>query len=295
MKTIITLTLFFTTFGLLQGAPLNIVVTIPDLADITRQVGGDQVDVFCIASGREDPHNVPLKPSAITRLAKADLFIQLGLGLEHAYAPALVKESRNQKIQPGTDGFLDLSGGVKPLDVPASVDRKGGDVHPNGNPHYNTDPVYGQMIARGIASKLGQIRPESKALFKANAEKYAAMLQSKLAGWKAKLAGKNIKFVCYHPDLSYFAARFGLTQVGTIQPKPGVEPGPKDIEALAAKMKQQDVKLIVKESFYSDRIPNELAKMAGAKVVNIPIMVNATPEAKDYVAMIDTLVNAFSK
>ena len=293
MKKIITL--FLTTCSLLHGAPVNIVVTIPDLADITRQVGGDQVDVFCIAGGREDPHNVPLKPSAITRLAKADLFIQLGLGLEHAYAPALVKESRNQKIQQGATGFLDLSGAVKPLDVPTSVDRKGGDVHPNGNPHYNSDPVYGQMMARGIATKLGQIRPEYEALFKANAEKYAAMLQVKLAGWKAKLAGKNIKFVCYHPDLSYFAARFGLIQVGTIQPKPGIEPGPKDIEALAAKMKQQDVKLIVKESFYSDRIPNELAKMTGARVVNIPIMVNATPEAKDYVSLIDTLVNAFAK
>ena len=200
--------------GFLHAAPLNIVVTLPDLADITRQVGGDQVDIFCIASGREDPHNVPLKPSAITKLAKADLFIQLGLGLEHAYAPALVKESRNAKIQQDAPGFLDLSGGVKPLDVPTSLDRKGGDVHPNGNPHYNTDPVYGQMMARGIAAKLGQLRPESAALFKANGDKFAAMLQGRMTGWKAKLAGKNIKFVCYHPDLSYFAARFGLDPGG---------------------------------------------------------------------------------
>jgi len=54
------------------------------------------------------------------------------------------------------------------------VDRKGGDVHPNGNPHYNPDPVYGQMIARGIAAKLAQLRPESAALFKANGNKVVA-------------------------------------------------------------------------------------------------------------------------
>ena len=292
MKIIISTLLLIS--GLLHAAPLNVVVTLPDLADITRQVGGDQVEIFCIASGREDPHNVPLKPSAISKLAKADLFIQLGLELEHAYAPALVKESRNPKIQQDGLGFLDLSGGVKPLDVPTSLDRKGGDVHPNGNPHYNTDPVYGQMMARSIAAKLGQVRPESAALFKSNGDKYAAMLQGRMAAWKAKLAGKNIKFVCYHPDLSYFAARFGLDQVGTIQPKPGIEPGPRDIQTLAAAMQQQGVKLIVKESFYSDRIPNQLAQMTGAKVVNIPIMVNATPAAKDYVSLIDTLVNAFA-
>ena len=292
MKTFITALLLLG--GFLHAAPLSVVVTLPDLADITRQVGGDQVVIFAIASGREDPHNVPLKPSAITKLTKADLFIQLGLGLEHAYAPALVKESRNPKIQPDAAGFLDLSGGVRPLNVPTSLDRKGGDVHPNGNPHYNTDPVYGQMIARGIALKLGQLRPESAALFKVNSERYAAMLQGRITDWKAKLTGKNLKFVCYHPDLSYFAARFGLTQVGTIQPKPGIEPGPRDIQALAETMKQQGVKLIVKESFYSDRIPNQLAQITGAKVVNIPILVNGTPAAKDYVSLIDTLVNAFA-
>lgn len=286
--------IFLTSLSFLHAAPLNVVVTIPDLADITRQVGGSEVDVFCISSGREDPHNVPLKPSAITRLAKADLFIQLGLSLEHAYAPALVKESRNQRIQPATAGFLDLSGGLKPLDVPTSVDRTGGDVHPDGNPHYNTDPVQGQRLANSIAAKLGQLRPESAAMFKGNAAKFVATVQARLPGWKAKLTGKNIRFVCYHPDLAYFAARFGLVQVGTIQPKPGIEPGPRDIQALAAKMKANGVKLIVKESFYSDRIPNQLARMTGAKVVNIPILVNGMPAAKDYVSLIDTLVNAFA-
>lgn len=281
------------TVAALHAAPLKVVVTIPDLADITRQVGGDQVDVFSIASGKENPHNVPLKPSAIIRLSKADLFIQLGLGLEHAYAPALVKESRNLNLQQGAKGFLDLSGGVKPLNIPSSVDRKGGDVHPNGNPHYNLDPVYGQMMARGIAAKLAQLRPESAATFKANGEKYVTTLQGHIHSWKAKLSGKSIQFVSYHPDLSYFAARFGLVQVGSIQAKPGIEPGPRDIEALAAKMKQHGVKLILKESFYSDRIPKQLAQMTGAKVVNVPILVNGTPAAKDYVSLIDTLVNAF--
>ncbi len=293
MKTLLIPYLIIT--GTLHAAPLNVVVTLPDLADITRQVGGDQVDVYCISSGREDPHNVPLKPSAITKLAKADLFIQVGLYLEHAYAPALVKESRNQKIQLDGPGFLDLSGSVKPMKVPTSLDRKGGDVHPNGNPHYNCDPVYGQMMARGIAAKLGRLRPESDAMFKANGDKFAAMLQGRIGGWKSKLAGKKIKFVSYHQDLLYFAARFGLTQVGTIQPKPCIEPGPRDIQALAEKMKQEGVKLIVKESFYSDRIPNQLAQMTGAKVVNVPILVNGTPAAKDYVSLIDTLVNAFAQ
>lgn len=276
------------------AAPLQVVTTIPDLADIARQVGGDQIEVWSIASGREDPHNVPLKPSAITRLAKADLFVQVGLELEHAYAPALVKECRNPKLQPGQPGFLDLSGGVKPLEVPTNLDRSQGDVHPNGNPHYNVDPVYGQMMARALGDRLAQLRPENAAVFKANAAKYAATLGKSIEGWRSRLSGKGIVFVSYHPDLLYFAQRFGLQVAGTIQPKPGIEPGPRDIEALAAVMKEKGVKIILKESFYSDRLPAQLAQATGARVVTVPILVNGTPAAKDYISMIDEIVKALA-
>jgi ABC-type Zn uptake system ZnuABC Zn-binding protein ZnuA len=277
----------------LHAAPLKVVVTVPDLADLTRKVGGDQVDVFAMASGREDPHNVPMRPSSITKLQQADLFIVIGLDLEHAYAPALLAESHNQRIQRGRPGFLDLSGGVHPLEVPASVDRSLGELHANGNPHYNTDPVYGQMMVRVIADKLAELAPANAAQFKANAAAYNQQLGAKIAQWRAAIP-KGTKFVSYHPDLIYFAQRFGLQQVGTIQPKPGIEPGPRYIDELTERMKAQGVKLIVKESFYSDRVPNELAKRTGARVVSIPIMVNGTSAAKDYISMIDAVVNAFA-
>ncbi|HEV7404942.1 MAG TPA: metal ABC transporter substrate-binding protein [Chthoniobacteraceae bacterium] len=277
-----------------HAAPLKVVTTIPDLAEFVRKVGGDQVDVFAIASGREDPHNVPMRPSAITRLQQADLLIVMGLDLEHAYMPAMRAESRNARIQAGGSGFLDLSGGVRVLEVPKSLDRSEGDVHPNGNPHYNTDPVQGQMMVRVIADKLSELAPASAAKFKANAAVYSAQLGAKIPQWRAKIGGKGIKFVSYHPDLIYFAARFGLQQVGTIQPKPGIEPGPRYIDELAARMQSEGVKLIVKESFYSDRVPNELAKRTGARVVSVPILVNGTKDAGDYIAMIDAIVNAFA-
>lgn len=295
MKTSFLTTLLVALLGFAaHAAPLKVVVTVPDLADLTRKVGGDQVDVFAIASGREDPHNVPMRPSAITRLQLADLLIVIGLDLEHAYMPALRAESRNPRIQPGQAGFLDLSGGVRALEVPKSLDRSEGDVHPNGNPHYNIDPVQGQMMVRVIAERLAQLAPAGAAQFKANAAAYSAQLGAKIAEWRGRLAGKGIKFVSYHPDLTYFAARFGLQQIGTIQPKPGIEPGPRYIDELAARMQSEGVKLIVKESFFSDRVPNELAKHTGARVVSVPILVNGTPDAKDYIAMIDAIVNAFA-
>lgn len=277
-----------------QAAPLRVVVTIPDLADFATKIGGNNVDVFALASGVEDPHNVLMRPSMISRLAQADLFIVIGLDLEHAYAPALLAESRNRKIQPGTPGYLDCSRGIAVRDVPKSLDRSEGDVHPQGNPHYNTDPGRMRIVIHEIADRLSEMDPANATQYQANASQLTARLDAKIVEWKQKLAGKKIRFVSYHPVWPYFAERFGVQPVGTIQPKPGIEPGPRYVDDLIARMKAENVQLIVKESFYSDRLPKQIAAATGARVVSMPIQVHATKEATDYFAFMDAVVNAFA-
>ena len=278
-----------------NAAPLKVVVTIPDLADFTTRIGGDKVQIYAMASGVEDPHNVLMRPSMVTKLAQADLFIVMGLDLEHAYAPALLAESRNQKIQLGTRGYLDCSRGISVREVPKSLDRSEGDVHPHGNPHYNTDPGRMRIVAGEIAERLSELDPADAAFFQANAKTLQARLDAKIAEWKQKLAGKNIRFVSYHPVWPYFAERFGVVPVGTIQPKPGIEPGPRYVDDLIARMKAENVRLIVKESFYSDRLPKQIAAATGARLVSMPIQVHATKEATDYIAFMDAVVNAFAQ
>ena len=298
MKKILLLTLASALFSAsalsTNAAPRKVVVTIPDLADFTTRIGGDKVDVYGMASGVEDPHNVLMRPSMVTKLAQADLFIVMGLDLEHAYAPALLAESRNRKIQIGTPGYLDCSRGISVRDVPKSLDRSEGDVHPHGNPHYNTDPGRMRTVANEIAARLAEIDPADAAFFKANAKQLTTRLDAKIAEWKRKLAGKNIRFVSYHPVWPYFAERFGVQPIGTIQPKPGIEPGPRYVDDLIARMKAENVHLIVKESFYSDRLPKQIAAATGARLVSVPIQVHATKEATDYIAFMDAVVNAFA-
>lgn len=277
-----------------HGAPMKVVATVPDLADFATCIGGDKVEVFTMASGKEDAHNVAMRPSMVTRLAQADLFIEMGLGLEHAYAPALLAESRNQKIQPGRPGYLDCSRGIAVRGVPKSLDRSEGDVHPLGNPHYNTDPVRMRVVIQEIATRLSEIDPANAAQFQVNAKQITARLDAKIIEWKQKLAGKNIRFISYHAVWPYFAERFGVQPVGTIQPKPGIEPGPRYVDELIARMKAENVRLIVKESFFSDRLPKQIADATGARLVSVPIQVHATKDATDYIAFMDAVVNAFA-
>jgi zinc/manganese transport system substrate-binding protein len=247
-----------------------------------------------MSSGVEDPHNVLMRPSMVTKLAQADLFVLMGLDLEHAYAPALLMESRNQKIQLGARGYLDCSKGISVREVPKSLDRSEGDVHPMGNPHYNTDPVRMKIVAKEIADRLSQLDPADSAMFQKNAADLQVKLDTKIAEWKAKLAGKDIHFISYHPVWPYFAERFGVHPDGTIQPKPGIEPGPRYIDELISKMKAGNIHLIIKESFYSDRLPKQIAAATGARVESVPILVHGTKDAQDYISMMDHIVNAFA-
>src|SRR6516225_1256206 len=124
---------------------LNVVTATEDLAAIARDVGGDRVTVESIARGYQDPHFVEAKPSFILKLQKADVLIVVGRELEIGWLPPLIQQSRNGKIQPGADGYLDASLQAENLEIPTGqITRAMGDVHPLGNPHYWLDPENGK-------------------------------------------------------------------------------------------------------------------------------------------------------
>src|SRR5438132_4648305 len=113
---------------------LKVVTATEDLASITREVGGDRVDVTSIGRGYQDPHFIEPKPSFLLLLKNADLLEVVGLELEIGWLPPLLDQSRNNKIRPGQPGYLDLSQGVEILDRPSVVNRSMGDVHPLRKP-----------------------------------------------------------------------------------------------------------------------------------------------------------------
>ncbi|MGB7951162.1 MAG: zinc ABC transporter substrate-binding protein, partial [Candidatus Binatia bacterium] len=121
--------------GFVLAQQIRVVATFPDLADITRQIGKELVTVESLATGVEDPHGVPVRPSFVPRLNRADLLVLTGLGDEHSWLPALLEVANNPKILPGRAGYIDCSVGVSVLQVPTTMDRSQGELHPQGNPH----------------------------------------------------------------------------------------------------------------------------------------------------------------
>jgi len=307
--------------------PLRVVTTTSDLAALARELGGQRVEVRAICSGLEDPHMVQGKPSFILAARDADLWIRIGLDLEIGWEPVVIESSRNSRILPGRPGHLDAGLLIEPLDVPAGpVTRDQGDVHPSGNPHYWTDPWNGRLVARGIAERLVQLDPDGAdhyrerraeferrldtamfgtallgrmtadevwAAVRANRlDERAAQAGTSVGGWWAAMRPlRGARIITYHRSWTYFAHRFGVHIVGEIEPKPGIPPSAAWLETLARRGRDEGVQIILQEPFYSDRAARRLAERIGAKVVVAPISVGGTPDAQDYLSLLNAIVS----
>lgn len=283
--------------GLAGAAPraeakVHVVTTIETFADLARKVGGDRVEVKALSHGYMDPHFVEPKPSLVIDLNRADLLVHVGLELEIGWLPPLVLGARNEKIALGQPGNLDASTQIPVLDVPRTkVDRSMGDIHPQGNPHYWIPPDNALIIAREIAARLKQIDGGGAATYDANLKRFADEVARRRVEWEKKAAPlRGMKIVTYHQSWSYVSKWLGLQEVGYVEPKPGIPAPPSHIAALIAFMRREGVKVILMESFYPRNTVDLVAQKAGAKSLVMPSDVGATPEIKDYFALVDAVV-----
>ncbi len=271
---------------------IRVVTTLTDLADFARAVGGNLVDVHSLATGVEDTHGVPMKPSFVPVMNRADLLILVGFDCEHAFLPALLEASKNPRIQINKPGYVDCSKGIVPRDVPKSTDHSEGDVHPYGNPHYVLDPVLAKTAIANIYNALVAFAPEHKAEFMRNRDAYLAELNAKIAEWeKAVKPLKGTKFVSYHEHWPYFAARFGLNYFGTIEVKPGIDPSARYIQELATAMKAEHVSIVVREPQFPEKVPKRIAEQTGATMITLPIMPGGVPHTETYIKMMDYIIH----
>ncbi|HEY6211541.1 MAG TPA: metal ABC transporter substrate-binding protein [Vicinamibacterales bacterium] len=272
---------------------LNVVTATEDLASIGREIGGDHINIESIAKGYQDPHFVEAKPSFILKLQKADVLIVVGRELEIGWLPPLIQQSRNGKIQVGADGYLDASLHAQILELPTGqLTRAMGDVHPLGNPHYWLDPENGKRIAKDIADKFSQLRPNDRTYFDQRLADFIGRLDAAEKRWLAAMTPyKGTKIVTYHRSFPNFAERFGLDIVGYVEPRPGIPPTPQHTLDLINEMKRLNVKLVLVEPYFDLKTPNAIGRETGAQVLVMPPSVGGVKDASDYIKLFDYDIN----
>ncbi|OGS06660.1 MAG: hypothetical protein A2270_01415 [Elusimicrobia bacterium RIFOXYA12_FULL_51_18] len=278
------------------GAELKVITASTDLKYICERIGGDLVKVESMASGSQDLHMVEPRPSMVFKLKKADMVVRVGLDLD-MWLDSLINAAKNGRLFYGQLGYVDASAGVPLLEKPeGKVDASMGDIHIYGNPHYWLDPANAKVMARNILAGLKRAMPDQTAKFDANYAEFVKDTDTKLDEWTRRMAPlKGLKIITYHSSWPYFASRFGLMVAGHIEPKPGIPPSASHLDSLLKKMKAENIRVILTESYYPRKGPDFLAGKTGAAVVTAPVSVGGEDGVKTYFDVFDHVVAGLEK
>ncbi|MBN2755323.1 MAG: zinc ABC transporter substrate-binding protein [Candidatus Goldbacteria bacterium] len=281
---------------MLFGGTLKVVCTTPEIADIVKNIGGDKVEVYWLMDGRQDPHSVEPRPSMVMKAKNADAVAVIGMDLD-MWMDGVIRASKNNKIQKGADGYIDLSAEINKLEVPkGKIDGSMGDVHIYGNPHYHLDPANGILMAGTVLKKLSAISPADTDAFKLNYTVYADKLKEKIEEWKKRMSVfQGISVLPTHNCWLYFTEAFGMKSAGYLENKPGIAPSPKEMAVLSEKMKKEGTKIIFAEPFYPSAAMERLSQMTGAKIVRIPSSALGVKEADTYINLFEYNVTELEK
>ena len=263
--------------------PLNIVVTIPVLKDLTEQVGGPYVRVISLLSGYENEHTYSPKPSDLVAVRKARLLFEVGIGLE-VWVSSLVKNAGSSSLR-----VVTTSKGIGLLRDRPEHDgaAHAADENERGNPHVWMDPENATTMMRHITEALIQADPAHATEYRANQAAYLRkldQLRGDLSDRITRLSDR--RFIAHHPAWPYFARRFGFEIVGTIQPQSGSEPSALHLHSLIAKIKRDRIKVVVSEIQLSQKIPELLAKETGARVAVLTTLPGGLPNTETYLDML---------
>jgi zinc/manganese transport system substrate-binding protein len=271
---------------------LNVVATVPDLAWFAEQIGGDRVEVKSLAKGTENMHSLTVRPRTIVAMSKADVLLEMGLSLESTWLPELVLTSRNRKIRAGDPGRVTCSTGWEAMHVPSSLSRQGGDLHPDGNPHFALSPLAGTTIAENVYKGLVLNDPAGEQEFKKRYDSLTERLAKAAKRWAryqqlfADAEGSK-KVVVYHMEFDYMLSYLGLETEIAIEPKPGVPPTPSHLAKVIQAMRDQGIRVVMTASWSRSKQVTMVASKVNAEVLELPTMVKGAEWAGDWIALID--------
>jgi ABC-type Zn uptake system ZnuABC Zn-binding protein ZnuA len=235
-----------------QGRVLDVVATTTQVADFARAVGGDQVRVTSLIKPNVDAHDYEPSPADLDAVARADVVLQNGVGLEEWLDDTIA-----------SSGF-----GGPVVDTSKGVALRQADGEPD--PHIWQNPRNARLMAANIERALAQAEPAAAPRFEANLTAYTRQLEeldAEVARQVDSLANK--KLVTDHDAFGYYVDRYGLELVGTVIPTfdTSAELSGRDVRDLVARIRATKVKAVFTEASLPPKTAETIAGEAGVKVV----------------------------
>ena len=286
--------------AVVAAAPLSaatrVVTTTTDLAALVAAVGGDLVTLESIVPAGVDPEAFEPRPGDLGKMRRADLLVRVGLGYDY-WLDTLASQTGEKRLLRGGDGHLDASAGIPLLEIRGqSVVNEGGHAHGVANPHYWLDPENAITVTAAIAEALARIAPGQRERIVANRQRFLGELETRRALWAKTLAPlAGVKLIAYHNSWPYFARRFRLDVIGSIEPRAGVAPSAAHLAQLIAAGRKAHVRAILHEPYEPEDASRFVAQKLGIPVIRLAISVGSLAGTGDYLALFDYNVTTLAK
>jgi zinc/manganese transport system substrate-binding protein len=272
-------------------AAVNVFACEPEWAALTQQLAGDKVDIYTATGPLQDPHQVQARPSLIARARNAQLVVCTGAELEIGWMPVVLQESGNSGIQPGSTGHFEAAKYVTMREVPTRLDRADGDVHPEGNPHIQTDARNFLPIAAALSQRLIQVDPANTAFYKQQLAAFDQKWRAAIVKWEKQAAPlRGIPIVVHHKGFAYLNAWLGLNEVAELEPKPGMEPSVAYLGTVLGELQQHPARMVIRAAYQNERPSEWIAERAHIPAVELPFTVGGTPQATDLYTYFDDTI-----
>jgi len=302
------------------GEKLKVYTTLYSLEYVTKRIGSDHIEVVNMVPAGVEAHDFEPTARDMVDLAKADLFIYNGNGLELWVEKAVSNlASHHTQVLNATEGLHleneknhDTAGGqdaaengekqaaghaahgdAQPGEETAGVSGDGhehGHSHGGDDPHVWLDPMLLKAQAEAIRDALAAKDPAHAAAYEENFQKLAADLDQ-LDREFQEMVGQAAKreFMVSHSAFGYLANRYGLKQIAISGVDPSDEPSPSEMKKLVERVRERGISYVLLEPLASAEMAEVIAREAGVKTATLNPLEAMTEEdlqaGKDYMSI----------
>jgi len=278
-------------FGAQNARALNVFACEPEWGSLMHELAGDIDSVDVGTTALQDVHVIEAKPSLIAKVRRADLVVCSGADLEIGWLPQLIRQAGNSKVASGP-GYFMAADQITTLEKPSKLDRSEGDIHPQGNPHFQMDPNRVLAVAKALAARLAELDPKNAATYQQKLADFSARWQTATKAWEAKAAPlKGRKVVVHHMAWIYLTQWLGMEQIGALEPKPGVPPTSAHLASLIDLTRSSNTLAILRAAYQDPKPSDWLSEHTGVPAVTLPFTVGGDAQAKDLFGLFDSTID----
>jgi zinc/manganese transport system substrate-binding protein len=270
---------------------LHVFACEPEWGSLVEEIAGPEVELTVATTAFQDPHQLEARPSLIAAVRQADLVVCTGADLEIGWLPLLLRRAGNAKIQPGSAGHFLAADFVRRIEIPKSIDRSQGDVHPQGNPHVHLHPRNIERVADALAARLSEIDPGNAADYAGGLLDFQTRWSDAVLRWDESAAPlRGMQLASHHRSFSYLADWLDLDIVATLESKPGIPPSGAQLATLLEQLTPRPPAAVIRTPFENEKPSLWLADRLDIPALELPFTIGGTERSGDLITLYDETI-----